>query len=176
MILDINDILQIMSSALSENNCIYLSTPITGGLYRVANPEDIDGTIAHNALRSKLYKYLLINYDYHDIIDPGATYIHSFTQDQYLELWKSIIKKFAGVRLLMPDFNYSEGCVVEASFAISRNIPIYHIPDENSILGWKRLSSKDLMQLIYEAIPTMKLAGLSTESHERVAEVLSLGN
>jgi len=182
MILDINDILQIMSSALPEKGCVYLSTPITGGMYRLDHPNDIDKVIQHNAQTAIAMEKEITNDLYYDsygpIINPARTFISHFSQSQYLKLWKSVIEKFVSRLWLMPDFHFSSGCVEEAAFAYQQDIPVilikrdFYIFDDGCVedeLSYdERLPREDFIKLVSEAIPFMEEVGLCTKSHEGV--------
>lgn len=194
MTLDISDLLKVMQSALPEKQCIYLSTPITGGMIRVSNPDEINSVVKYNIDRAiKVESEIVSHFDYSNLhgletfnfpilINPARTVIPGFSQDQYLELWKSVIQKFAHQLWLLWDFNYSEGCVVEASFAVQLGLPIYLIEPMVRMNNFrsidyykfdKILSKKGLIHMIYDAIPAMKAAGLSTKSHEDCVRMLT---
>lgn len=175
MNLTIDDVIQIMKSGFPEKGCIYLSTPITGGMNRITN---VSSVIDKNALEALKAESLIVS-DYiipPRVINPAKTFIPEFSQEQYLELWIEVIRTFANKLWVMPDFYLSDGCVAEVCFAIENHIPVHLICSENGIYfdADKPSSTPKLIQMILDGVSIMQYHSIPTDSHKECLRRLNV--
>lgn len=68
---------------------------------------------------------------FHTVINPGAIYIPSWGQPEYLSFWNMVLRKYVHTVMFVDGWQYSPGCVFEFGVAIENGL---QLRDENDNL------------------------------------------
>jgi hypothetical protein len=124
---DIEVLLGILRSMLSDRKAIYLSAPITSGRLlieqrksakeddsTVLSESDLSSMVAENRRRAKKVKVRLIDHLDGIIIDPTAVPdFDGWTQNDYRYLWARVIDSYVDTVVSIDGWHYSNGCAYE---------------------------------------------------------------
>lgn len=121
-------ILQAWECAFGRTRVIYLSGPITTGRRKIDSIRRGDGVSA-DEITGQNCKILIeaanrLREERGDVVvEPASLQIPGWSQQEYLTLWKELIKRHARLVIFMPDWEYSVGCVTEYAMAKAEGIP-----------------------------------------------------
>lgn len=177
-------VLSTFSSVLQGGKATYCSTPITTGrrfvtwimvdpAMRAARAEwsdqlksDYDSAVvAANCEHAQRVIESLRKESGLVVIDPTRLpSIPGWSQQDWLSLWTTVIRRFASEVVFLDDWQFSNGCVAEFAVAHSLGLPTWNEAGEP-------LTIRDAVVLIEEAVETIAIAGASTSD---IAQTLSV--
>lgn len=138
-------LLSALECAVPRRSAFYISIPITTGLnfltWYKATGKSLDKKSYSSAHYKevvvtnveKASKNILLLRDRHPgkiIIEPTSLEVPDWTQEQYLDFWGDVIKKFINRVYLSPGWSYSRGCAFEFLTAVENGIELFDINEE----------------------------------------------
>lgn len=160
--------LQAAQKILNGRPMTYVSTPITGGrkkfdfltqhgvhdkseLDAASKNQFVDKVITSNTNRVfHVAEALRMESEHAMVMDPAEITVPEWSQAQYSAHWDAVVHHLAAKIVLVPDWDLSQGCVLELNRALSKGIPIQEIriaPVENRELPQTNRASKDFSTL-----------------------------
>lgn len=119
-------VLQAWQCLIGDATVTYVSGPITTGLrWLQAIEADKDpgrSVIDANCESIKLAARHLRNERQGLVLEPSSLHVESWSQDDYLALWTTLIERHASAVAFIEGWSYSIGCALEFEHAVNQNI------------------------------------------------------
>jgi hypothetical protein len=153
----INQLLQVYSTTINDNNAIYISTPMTSGLlYMNAFAESPNTTSLSADKRKSLFNkncqharsvaaLTRLHFPTSIVIDPTKIEVVGWEQNDYLTFWRQVIVKYVSLIRFVDNWYYSNGCAYEFLVGVASN-KVMVDEQENAIYP---LMGRDLIQSAY---------------------------
>jgi len=100
------------------------------------------------------------------VLEPASLFIDEWTQDEYLTLWSRVIDRFAARLIMMPGWEYSNGCAAELHRAFVHDLPV-------TTLDGVSLSLTQAIHLLRLAIEDIESDAVPVEKLESIADELT---
>lgn len=132
-------LLATLACTLGERSAIYLSGPVTTGprfvdWYKaegraMENDPGYAGrhhaeVVVPNSEALKAKAEALRSRTGVPVIEPGSLLVHDWSQDEYVDFWRTVMERFVQRVVLSQGWEYSSGCVQEVLHAFELGLPV----------------------------------------------------
>jgi len=181
---EIELLLNVLGSVVSDRSAAYVSTPITSGrrFAKWSSGRDLDVDISQPETYQEFLREVLEPNSQHArqiirrlrsllrkvLIDPTALKdIEGWTQDDYRVLWAGVIEQYTDTVFFLDGWQYSNGCTYEFLVANRLNPRPSILKEEN-----QPLTREEGIKPIKSAVLELQTSKLSTDFLQRVLEEL----
>ena len=181
---EIELLLNVLSSVVSDRSAAYVSTPITSGrrFAKWSSGRDLDVDISQPETYQEFLREVLEPNSQHArqiirrlrsllrkvLIDPTALKdIEGWTQDDYRVLWAGVIEQYTDTVFFLDGWQYSNGCAYEFLVANRLNPRPSILKEDN-----QPLTLEEGIKSIKSAVLDLQTSKLPTDFLQRVLEEL----